>query len=208
MIVIIDYRLGNLASIKNALNKLKISSQISNSPAVIKKAKALILPGVGAAGQGMVNLKSKELDKLIISQASKGKPILGICLGMQLLFSYSEEGKIKCLDIIKGRVKKFRPKSKLKVPQIGWNNINIKKDGQIFKAIPNRSFFYFVNSYYCNPEDKSVMAASTNYGIDFCSILVKGNIFGVQFHPEKSGKVGLQLLQNFWEVTDVYYSGN
>ncbi len=195
MIVIIDYGIGNLASVKNALDKLGVESKISSDSLVIKKAERLILPGVGAAGQGMENLKKLGLDKVIIEEIKKGKPFLGICLGMQLLFEKSEEGNVKCLGILKGSVKKFRKMRK--VPQIGWNQVNIKKKLNLFRGIDDNSYFYFVNSFYCLPKDKKIIAGLTDYGEEFASIVVNGNVVGMQFHPEKSGKVGFRLLENF-----------
>jgi imidazole glycerol-phosphate synthase subunit HisH len=194
-ITIIDYGLGNLASVANALEKLGISYEISGDPDVIKKATALILPGVGAAGQGMKNLKKRKLDKVLIEEIKKGKPFLGICLGMQLLFEKSEEGNVKCLGIFDGIVKKFRKMRK--VPQIGWNNIEIKEKNKLFKNVPNKSYVYYVNSFYCSPDDKTVIAGQTNYGETFASIVAKDNVVGMQFHPEKSGTVGFNLLNNF-----------
>ncbi len=227
MITIIDYGLGNLASIANALKNLEIPYEISSNVDILKNAKTLILPGVGSANQGMKNLKTRGIDKIIIQQTKKGIPILGICLGMQLLLSSSEEGNVDCLELIEGKVKKFTPCHShfpychsresgnpdlgiLKIPQIGWNQIkyqnsNIKnqkykpKIKKIFQNIPNNSYFYFVNSFYCNPKNKSLITATTDYGKKFCSILIKKNIIGVQFHPEKSGDVGLRLLKNFYE---------
>lgn len=191
MIVIIDYGVGNLASVKNAFDKLKAESKISGDPLVIRKASALILPGVGAAGQGMKNLQKLGLDKLIIEEIQKGKPFLGICLGMQLLFEKSEEGNVRCLGILEGQVKKF--KKMRKIPQIGWNNVKFK----IPQGIPNNSFFYFVNSFYCLPKNQDIVAGLTDYGETFASMVTKDNILGVQFHPEKSGPVGFKLLANF-----------
>lgn len=195
MIVIIDYEVGNLASVKNALDKLGAKSVISNDPEIIKEATALILPGVGAAGQGMRNLKKQGLDKVVIDEINKGKPFLGICLGMQLLFEDSEEGDVKCLGVLKGSVKKF--KKMKKVPQIGWNQIDLEKESSFFKDIKDKSYFYFVNSFYCSPQDKEVVAAVTTYGETFSSIVQKDNVIGVQFHPERSGKAGFKLLENF-----------
>lgn len=195
MIVIIDYGVGNLASVKNALDKLGMESKISSDPLVIKKAQALILPGVGAAGQGMQNLVEKGLDEVIIDEINKGKPFLGICLGMQLLFEDSEEGNVKCLGLLKGFVKKF--KKERKIPQIGWNQVEIKQKLNFFKGIDDQSYFYFVNSFYCLPKDKEVIAGVTTYGETFASMVAKDNVIGVQFHPEKSGPVGFKLLQNF-----------
>ena len=195
MIVIIDYGLGNLGSVKNALDKLGVDSMISRSIKDIEKADALILPGVGSAKQGMENLKEKNLDKILINEIKKGKPFLGICLGMQLLFSTSEERNIKCLNVIDGKVKMFS--NKLKVPQIGWNSVEQKIKTNLFKNISSRSSFYFVNSYYCQPKDESVIVGETEYGINYCSVLVKKNIVATQFHPEKSGEVGQQFIKNF-----------
>lgn len=195
MIVIIDYGVGNLASVKNALDKLGVESEISSDPLVINKADAIILPGVGAAGQGMKNLKTKGLDKVLTSEISKGKPFLGICLGMQLLFEKSEEGNVKCLNILKGTVKKF--KKMKKIPQIGWNEVDIKQKLNIFRDVRSGSYFYFVNSFYCLPKDEKVVAGVTDYGETFASIVAKDNVIGVQFHPEKSGPVGFKLLENF-----------
>lgn len=202
MLAIIDYGVGNLASVKNALDKLGVESEISNNPSVIKKAQALILPGVGAAGQGMKNLKEKGLDKILIDEIKQGKPFLGICLGMQLLFEKSEEGSVKCLGVLKGSVKKF--KKMRKIPQIGWNQVDIKQRLKLFRNVSDKSYFYFVNSFYCLPKDQGVIVGLTDYGETFASIVERKNVVGVQFHPEKSGKVGLQLLSNFM---DYYVKG-
>jgi glutamine amidotransferase len=198
MITVIDYGLGNLASVANALRKLEIPYEISSNVEEIKNAKVLILPGVGAAGQGMENLKTKGIDKVLLEQVKKAIPILGICLGMQLFLSSSEEGDVGCLGMIKGKVKKFN--TTLKIPQIGWNQVKSNDESILLKGIKNNSYFYFVNSFYCKPTDKNLITGITEYDSDFCSVLEKDNIFGVQFHPEKSGDVGLQLLKNFWEA--------
>lgn len=204
MIVIIDYGIGNLGSVANALTKLGIPNQVSSNSSVIKKAKALILPGVGAAGQGMQNLKKLNLDKLVTEEIKKGKPFLGICLGMQLLLEQSEEGNVKCLGIIRGVVKKF--KKKRKVPQIGWNDIKLKvkseksKVNGLFRNIPDKSYFYFVNSYYCEPVNESIVVGESEYGERFASIAVKDNIVATQFHPEKSGELGLRFLKNLFNT--------
>lgn len=194
MIVIIDYGVGNLASVKNAWDKLGINCKISNDPFVINKAEALILPGVGAAGQGMRNLKEKGLDKLIAEEIKKGKLFLGICLGMQLLFEKSEEGNVNCLGILKGSVKKF--KKMKKIPQIGWNQVKVIKKINLLKDIEN-NYFYYVNSFYCLPKDKEITVGITSYGEEFAGVVAKDNVFGVQFHPEKSGPAGFRLLENF-----------
>ncbi len=199
MIVIIDYGLGNLGSVKNTLDKLGVDSMISKSRKDIEMAKGIVLPGVGSAKQGMENLKTQCLDKVLINEIKKGKPFLGICLGMQLLFSSSEEGNTECLNVIDGKVKKFN--SELKVPQIGWNEVRIKslelRVKNLFKNVLDKSSFYFVNSYYCLPDDKSIIVGETEYGINYCSVLIKKNITATQFHPEKSGQIGQQFIKNW-----------
>lgn len=197
-IVIIDYGLGNLASVNNALKKLGIPSVISDSPKDISSAKGLILPGVGAAGKGMENIQARGFEALIKDQVSKGIPLLGICLGMQLLFTSSEEGNTDCLDLIDGKVQRFA--TELKVPQIGWNQVSISSNSKILNGIPQNSYFYFVHSYFCKPKNTSLITGATTYDVAFCSVVEKGTVFGSQFHPEKSGDAGLQLLRNFWEV--------
>lgn len=199
MIGIIDYGLGNLTSVKNALDKLNVPNFISDDPIKLKNSTGLILPGVGAAGAGMKNLTDKGLDRFIIGEIKNGKPFLGTCLGMQLLFEFSEEGDTGCLGIFRGKVKKFT--GDLKVPEIGWNEVGIKgQESRIMKNINNNSYFYFVNSFYCQPEDKNIIAGETDYGITFASVIEKDNVFATQFHSEKSGDIGLQLLKNFAEV--------
>lgn len=199
MIGIIDYGLGNLTSVKNALDKLNVPNFISDSPEKLKTANGLVLPGVGAAVAGMQNLKSKGLDLFLIQEIKNGKPFLGTCLGMQLLFEFSEEGNTKCLGVLKGQVKKF--KGDLKIPQMGWNNATqANPKSALLKGITNVSYFYFVNSFYCDPSEKSIVTGTTDYGITFTSIIEKDNIYATQFHSEKSGETGLKLLKNFTEV--------
>jgi len=198
MIAILNYGLGNLASIANSLDKLSIPYQITDDPRIIQQSAGLILPGVGAAGQGIKNIKAKNLDKLLVDQISIQKPILGICLGMQLLFTFSEEGNVDCLNIVKGKVKKFE--TNLKIPQIGWNQVNIRKQSRLLRRIKDGSFFYFVHSFYCKPADERNVVGITDYGQSFCSVLEMKNIFGVQFHPEKSGEIGMKLLKNFGDI--------
>ncbi|MBI2593402.1 imidazole glycerol phosphate synthase subunit HisH [Candidatus Daviesbacteria bacterium] len=196
MIGIIDYGLGNLTSVKNALDKIGAPNFISGEVSQLKKSSGLILPGVGAAGAGMKNLKAKKLDIFLTQEIKNGKPFFGICLGMQLLFDFSEEDNTKSLGIIPGKVKKFT--GKLKVPQMGWNNVEITNpESKIMRGIKNNSYFYFVNSYYCVPEEKEIIAGTTDYGGKFCSVFEKDNICATQFHSEKSGDTGLQLLENF-----------
>ena len=196
MIAIIDYGINNLDSVKNAFDRLEVDSIVTSDFNIISRANALILPGVGTAIEGMRNLKKLRIDKLLTSEVRNGKPLLGICLGMQLLMDWSEEGNVDCLGLIDGTVEKFT--NKLKVPQIGWNNVKISNfELPITNQIAQNSYFYFVHSYYCIPTDANISLGITSYGLDYCSIFAKNNIVCVQFHPEKSGKVGFQLLRNF-----------
>ena len=205
MIVIIDYGLGNLGSVKNALDKLGVDSMVSKSVKDIEKATGLVLPGVGSATEGMKNLRKSGLNKVILKQIKLKKPILGICLGMQLLFFLSEEGNTECLNVIEGKVKKFN--NKLKVPQIGWNQVK-QKPSKLFLGIKDKSYFYFVHSYYCQASEEKIIRGSTDYGINFTSVIEDKNIFGVQFHPEKSGENGLKLLKNFVDIVYANNTGN
>ncbi|MBI5614435.1 imidazole glycerol phosphate synthase subunit HisH [Candidatus Gottesmanbacteria bacterium] len=203
MIGLIDYGIGNIGSVANALTKLEIAYEISGDPVVLSNSRALILPGVGAAGAGMKNLKERKLDAVIKKIIENGVPFLGICLGMQLLFEWSDEDNTNCLGILKGKVVKF--KKEKNIPQIGWNEMKISnmKDqrSKIVDGIADNSNFYFVHSYYCIPEDDSVVVGETEYGETFASLIVQKNIVATQFHPEKSGKTGLTLLQNFMKGT-------
>ncbi len=203
-IIIIDYGLGNLRSIEKALQHVvqryscgtKADVKISNDPSIIDRADALILPGVGAFRDAMINFS--EFSKLVIDATNEGKSLLGICLGMQMLCSESEEGGYhKGINIIPGKVIRF-PKSELKVPHMGWNSIIIKKNIPLLNDVENGSFFYFVHSYHANIEE-NYEVAMCDYGIEFPAIICNegGNVFGTQFHPEKSGTVGLKILSNF-----------
>jgi glutamine amidotransferase len=196
-IVLIDYGMGNLHSVGKALEISGAKVKISSKPEDILKADKLVLPGVGAFKEAMRELKKRKLIKPIIQHIKKGRVFLGLCLGLQLLFEESEEGgKAKGLGILKGRVKKFS--AKLKIPHMGWNQIKKKKQaGPLFKNIPDNNYMYFIHSYYAAPKDKSVIAAATNYAIDFTSVIWKDNIYAFQGHPEKSQKLGLQILGNF-----------
>jgi glutamine amidotransferase len=196
MIAVVDYRAGNLRSVCKALERLSCQTCITNDPRVLSSATAIVLPGVGAFSRGMESLREFGIKKVIEKHIGEGKPFLGICLGLQLLFTESEEqNQTKGLNIIKGNVVKF--KEGLKVPHIGWNKINFSSNSLLFKGISSSSYFYFVHSYYPQPEDKRLVVATTLYGVEFPSVIVKDNIVGVQFHPEKSGSIGLKLLENF-----------
>ena len=211
MIAIIDYGMGNLRSVEKAFKKLAFDALVTRDRSEIEMADAIVLPGVGAFKDCMDNLTSLNLIDPVAEGIKKGKPFLGICLGLQLLFSESEEfGLHKGLDIIKGRVKRFPEKlsdlgstnGRLKIPHMGWNRIKIIKKAPIYEGIDDESYFYFVHSYYVIPEDKGFAATETSYGIKFVSSIWKDNIFATQFHPEKSQKSGLRILENFGKLVE------
>jgi glutamine amidotransferase len=189
--------MGNLRSVQAGLEYVGQEAFVTDDPKEIVDAPAVVLPGVGAFGDAMRRLDKTGLGNAFREAVQSGKPCLGICLGLQLLFSESEEGGLYSgLDIIPGRVTRFS--NQLKVPHMGWNQIDIRKpDALILRDIPDGSYMYFVHSYYVQPEDTSVIAATTDYGIDFTSMIAKDNLFATQFHPEKSQKMGLQMLRNF-----------
>lgn len=202
MIAVIDYGMGNLRSVEKALEISGADSIVTSKPAVIDKCEKLVFPGVGSFGDAMKELKNHRLIGPIKYAIESGRPFLGLCLGLQLLFEKSEEAPgVKGLGVLAGEVKRFRPGA-LKVPHMGWNNIaysveRIADRKKILKDIPNRSYMYFVHSYYVKPEDDSVILTTTDYGIKFASGVAMDNIYGLQFHPEKSQAVGLEILKNF-----------
>ncbi len=204
MLVIIDYGLGNLGSVVNAFNYLDIEVQLSNKEKDINDATGIILPGVGAFGEGMKNLRKLKLDKLIINNVKEGKPLLGICLGLQLLFTSSQEDPdIKGLNLLAGSVEKFDNQYINKIPHIGWNQIELNRDDPLFAGITRPGNFYFVHSYYVVPEDSNYILGKTVYSNkEFTSVVRKDNIWGIQCHPEKSSKSGLRFLKNFSEVVN------
>jgi len=196
LIAIIDYGMGNLRSVTNALEKLGADAVVTRDKKVIKESRAIILPGVGAFGKCIENLEKLELLGFIKETIEEGKQYLGICLGMQVLFESSEEAPgMAGMGILKGTVPRFT--GNIKIPHMGWNNIKIVKKTEILSGIENSEYFYFVHSYYCSPEDKGIVATTTPYGEEFASSVQKDNVFACQFHPEKSQRVGLKLLQNF-----------
>lgn len=195
MIAVVNYDMGNLRSVQKALEKVGSETVITRDPAVIAGADGLVLPGVGAFGVCMDRLRAYSLVEPIREFVSGGKPFLGICLGLQLLFERSEEfGSREGLGILKGRVVRFA--GGLKVPHMGWNDVKIIKDSPLTGGIPGGAYFYFVHSYYVEPAE-DVAACVTEYGVPFVSAIWKGNIFATQFHPEKSQDAGLRMLENF-----------
>jgi len=196
MITIIDYGAGNLRSVVNAVSRLGYEANVTASPAEVLEARAVILPGVGAAADTMANLRQQGLDSPIRQVIADGKPFLGVCIGMQVLFSDTEEGgNHRCLGVIPGAVRKFAPG--LKVPHMGWNQLKQKIAHPVFEGIADGADFYFVHSYYVEPEDKALVAGETEYGLPFCSVVARDNLIATQFHPEKSGEVGLKVYDNF-----------
>ncbi len=200
MIGIINYKAGNAPSVLNSYNKLGIEARLIENEKEILSSDKLVLPGVGSAKATMDSLRELNIiDALKYSIFEKKKMFLGICIGMQILFEYSEEGNAECLGFLKGDVKKFDAK-KLRVPQIGWNKTEFLKDSAFNKNIEKEEYFYFVNSYYVNPTDKDIILGQTDYGGNFPSVINWENIFATQFHAEKSGEAGLCLLKNFNEI--------
>ena len=200
MITVIDYGSGNLRSVEKGFLKAGFDVKVTNRPEDVQKAEAIVLPGVGAFRDCMQELTNLGMTDVLIEAIKKGTPYLGICLGLQILFSESVEfGSTKGLGIFKGKVVKFES-DKLKIPQMGWNQLNIKNSTPLFNEIPDKSYFYFVHSYYVVPEDESIISTTTDYGAEFTSSVCRDNVYAVQFHPEKSQALGLQMLKNFGNI--------
>jgi len=196
-VVIIDYGTGNIASLKNSFTYLGIPVLISSNREEIKNAKKLVLPGVGAFKPAREKLRKKGLDDIVYSKSKGGTPLLGICLGMQLLFTRSQEfGKCGGLNLIQGTVEAIT--GVRKIPHMGWNQIEIIRPDPVLKEIPDQSYLYFVHSFICKPKDSGLIRARCGYGQSFCAVVRKKNIVGMQFHPEKSGRMGLRILENFY----------
>ena len=201
MIAIIDYDAGNIKSVEKALQKLNAEVVITKDAEEILQADKVILPGVGAFGDAMANLKKYGLDKVIHQVVEKGTPFLGICLGLQLLFERSDEtpGAIG-LGVLEGEVLRIPDKDNLKIPHMGWNSLHLQNQGRLFQGISEQSYVYFVHSYYLKAKDEDIVKTTTDYGVNIHASVEKGNVFACQFHPEKSSEVGLQILKNFVEL--------
>ena len=210
-IVIINTRAANVHSVDKALRKVGANPVITSDPKELASADAAVLPGVGASDSVMIALNSLGLTDPVKQFAASGRPLLCICIGLQVLFNSSEEGDLPGLGLVQGSVKliprgmKDKLGNNMKVPHIGWNKVRFS-DGNnernpIFKGIPQGSHFYFVHSYHCVPDEQSEVAATANYGVEVCAAVVRGNVVGTQFHPEKSGSIGLQIYKNFFELT-------
>ncbi len=206
MIAVIDYKAGNLTSVRLAFEALNAPVEVTSDPTVIDAAERVVFPGVGAAGAAVHDLNELRLRPAIEQAARSGKPFLGICLGTQILLDSSEEdGGTACLGLVPGRVKRFRPNDHFdKIPQMGWNTVVFRREHPVFAGIESRSEFYFVHSYYPAPDHRDHWLAETEYAdAAFASIVGRGNLIATQFHPERSGRIGLKLLENFvnWDGT-------
>lgn len=200
VIVIIDYGAGNIRSVVNAISRVGYQAKVTNVPDEVLNADAVILPGVGTAADIMVSLRKLRLVDTIRRFIAGGRPFLGVCIGMQILFSATEEGGWhECLGIITGIVRRL-PQG-LKIPHMGWNQVRQRMSHPIFSGIPSEADFYFVHSYFVETEDSSLVAGETVYGLPFCSVLTRGNLVATQFHPEKSGEFGLKFYDNFIKIS-------
>ncbi|SMP14112.1 glutamine amidotransferase [Desulfurobacterium pacificum] len=198
MIAVVDYGMGNLRSVSKALEHVGADVVVTSKPEKVRDAEAIVLPGVGAFKDAVRNLKERGLWEVLIDEVERGKPFLGICLGLQLVFEKSYEfGEEEGLGFIKGEVVRFDLPKEYKIPHMGWNQIVKKKESVLLKGIKEGEFFYFVHSYYVCPKEESVKLTETEYGLVFTSAIEKDNVFATQFHPEKSQKAGLKLLENF-----------
>jgi glutamine amidotransferase len=199
VIALIDYGIGNLRSVEKALAAVGAYVQLTTEPEVIRAADKVVLPGVGAFGDGMAGLRQRGLEAVIETVFQEGKALLGICLGMQLLFEVSYElGEHRGLGLLPGEVRKFE-RGDLKVPQTGWNQVRAEKDSPLLASLAPNSYAYFNHSYFCEPADREDILASSEYGVRYAAVVGRGRLYGVQFHPEKSQAVGLQILRNFVE---------
>jgi glutamine amidotransferase len=195
-VAIIDYGVGNLRSVEKAFAATGCEAVVSGDESVLRAAERLVLPGVGAFAACMNALSERGFDRLVRERVSEGTPLLGVCVGMQLLFEESDEfGSTPGLGLLQGRVRRFN--DELVVPHVGWNRVYQRGQHELFADVGDKSFFYFVHSYYCEPVEESVVAGETEYGVNYASVVAHKNICGVQFHPEKSQDAGLRLLRNF-----------
>ncbi len=203
-VAIVDYGAGNLRSVQKAFQAVGVSAEITRDKNTIHNAAGVVLPGVGSFDAAISELRQLSLEGSIEEAIALGKPFLGICLGLQHLFESSAEGKMKGLSVLPGKVVKFdfagTPWSGLSVPHMGWNRLLIRHRSPLFQGIEDGAMMYFAHSYYVVPQDEMAVASRTDYGIEFCSAVWKDNIFGIQFHPEKSGEKGLQILKNFGKL--------
>ena len=194
-VVVIDYGAGNVRSVAKALEAVGAAPRITSEPREVARAEALVLPGQGACDAAARSLEARGLTETVRDAVGGGRPFFGVCLGLQLLFDSTEEGDAECLGVVPGRVRKLPPS--LKVPHMGWNTVEFRAEHPVFDGVPSGSYFYFVHSYYPDPSSLEDVAATTTYGVEFCCAVARGNLVATQFHPEKSGAVGLTLYRNF-----------
>lgn len=198
MIAIIDYDAGNIKSVEKALQAIGEESVVTRDRELILSAEKVILPGVGSFGDAMQKIRAYGLEEVIHTVVEQGTPFLGICLGLQLLFAYSEEGEgVAGLGILDGKIIRIPDAEGLKIPHIGWNSLHFPRQSRLFAGIAPDSYVYFVHSYYLKAQEENIVAATTEYGVQIHAAVEKGNVFACQFHPEKSSDVGLQILKNF-----------
>ena len=201
MIAIIDYQMGNLRSVQKAFERVGHAAAITADPQVLERADHIVLPGVGAFADAIAEIRRRELVEPILGAINSGKPFLGICLGLQMLFDVGyEDGVHEGLGVIPGEVRRFEIPADYKVPHMGWNHVAQRRPAPIFKGIDDNAHFYFVHSYYVVPKDAGVIAGEASYPNPFCAAIWRDNLFATQFHPEKSQGVGLQMLKNFAEL--------
>lgn len=198
MVVIIDYRAGNLTSVVRSLKALGVAGEVTQDPAVVARAERIVFPGVGAAGTAMAILRELQLDRALKAAFDAGVPILGICLGAQVVLEYSDENdNTRCLGLLPGRTRALSRQPGLKIPHMGWNQVRFLRDHPIFQGLPESAEYYFVHSYYPAPAQEDMVLGVTEHGATFSSVIGWRNLVATQFHPEKSGRFGLQLLKNF-----------
>lgn len=201
MIAVIDYDAGNIRSVEKALVCLGQDVKITGDPEEILSADKVILPGVGAFGDAMAQIRSRRLEEVIRRVVERDTPFLGICLGLQLLFEHSDEAPgVEGLGILKGDILRIPEADGLKIPHMGWNSLHLENNGRLFRGVPEKSYVYFVHSFYLKAEDETIVKASTEYGTHIHASVEQGNVFACQFHPEKSSDVGLKILKNFVEL--------
>jgi glutamine amidotransferase len=211
-IIVVDYDAGNLRSVQRALEAVGQRARVTPDWRDVEHAEALVLPGVGSAQDCMRKLSERGLIQPLKDYAASGRPFLGVCVGLQLLYDGSEEGGgVDCLGILRGTVRRFPTESGIRVPQIGWNNLSIRRQHALLEGVPDGTYFYFVHSYYADPDDPSTVVATADYGVDFAAIVAHDNVVATQFHPEKSADMGVRLYANFGRIaanSGVYaYSG-
>ena len=200
LIAIVDYRAGNVRSVERALQRFGADARVTPDARLIERADGVVFPGQGACDSSMVELRRRCLVEPIREYIASGRPFLGVCLGMQLLLERSEEGDEPCLGVIPDTVRRFPRDLGLKVPHMGWNRVSFSQSPAMMRGVPDGSYFYFVHGYYADPELDEVVASTTYYGLEFCSGVAWDNVIGVQFHPEKSGDVGLGVYRNFVQM--------